>query len=65
MRFIIWCRVSGGVTGTREAVLKGKDGQTVFFETKTDAEDEAARLNDSMNNDRSRARFAYWVEEEP
>jgi hypothetical protein len=62
MNYQIMCRVSGGVTGTRTALLK-KDGQTVYFETREEAQKEAERLNATMNNAHSVASFSYRVVE--
>ncbi len=60
--FIVMCRVSGGVTGTREAPLK-RLGQIAYFATREEAQLEAARLNTTMNHTYSTADFRYWVEE--
>jgi len=60
MSFHVKCRVSGGVTGTREALLKNM-GQVQVFATHQEAEDEAYRLNRTMNNAHSVAYFEYWV----
>jgi hypothetical protein len=62
-RFTVGCRVSGGVTGTREATLK-RLGEIQYFETRDAAEAEARRLNREMNHMRSTAFFQYWVQEE-
>ena len=56
----IMCRVSGGVTGTREGILK-KDGEERWFESKDNATREAQRLNEEMNHANSTAHFQYWV----
>ncbi len=63
MRWIVMCRVSGGVTGTRQAPLKGRDGDVRDFETREAAADEARRLNREMNGPYGAARFTYWPEE--
>ena len=60
-RFIVMCRVSGGITGTRQSQLK-KNGEPAFFTTRGEAQEEADRLNKTMNNQYSRADFSYWVE---
>jgi hypothetical protein len=61
--FIVMCRVSGGVTGTREAVLK-RDGVTQTFETRESAQAEATRMDQQNNGNPHRvADFRYWVEE--
>lgn len=56
--FAVWCRVSGGVTGTREAWLKS-NGTLVLFDTRAEAEAEASRLNKQMNHPHSTADFRY------
>jgi len=56
----IMCRVSGGVTGTREALLKS-NGKVQEFETKEEAERRAAELNQKMNHQNSTAFFSYRV----
>ena len=61
MKYVIRCRVSGGVTGTRESTVK-LDGEVRTFDTKEQAETEAARLNKEMNRN-SAGYFQYWVEE--
>lgn len=58
MKYNIWCRVSGGRTGTREALLKS-DGVVTEFPSQESAEAEAARLNTTMNNRWSTAAFSY------
>jgi hypothetical protein len=56
------CRVSGGMTGTREALLKDGDTRNPkVFATHQEAEDEAYRLNRTLNNAHSVAFFEYWV----
>jgi hypothetical protein len=58
----IMCRVSGGVTGTREALLK--DGDSSVPKVFTDLEEAqrmVSRLNRTMNNEYSTASFNYWV----
>ena len=42
MKYVIRCRVSGGVTGTRESIVK-LNGEVRMFDTKEQAETEAAR----------------------
>jgi hypothetical protein len=61
-RWIVRCRVSGGVTGTRESVLKS-NGFTQYFETEADAREKASRLVAQMNGPYSIAHFQYWPEE--
>lgn len=60
--FLIMCRVSGGVTGTREAALKGRDGGVKYFESQEAAQAEASSLN-SQPRPYSTASFRYWVEQ--
>jgi hypothetical protein len=70
MGYFVMCRVSGGVTGTREALLK-ENGVVVRFETREAAQAEVNRLM-KQDDDRRReaqrygahrADFGYWVEE--
>ena len=56
--FYVHCRISGGVTGTREGLLK-KDGKVATFSPRAAAETEADRLNREMNNVYSVASFSY------
>jgi hypothetical protein len=58
--FNINCRVSGGVTGTREALLKS-NGKVCFFDTEEEAQVEANRLNKKMNGPYATASFNYTV----
>lgn len=58
--FNIRCRVSGGVTGTRESLLKAS-GEVAMFETFEDAETHAAHLNKEMNGGFGTATFSYTV----
>jgi hypothetical protein len=58
--FAIWCRVSGGATGTRESFLK-RNGERAIFATSAEAEAEATRLNTQMNHRYSTASFSYSV----
>ena len=60
----VMCRVSGGFTGTREAVLKDADRREKRFDTFADAQAEAARLNRTMNHAHSVADFRYWAIED-
>jgi hypothetical protein len=59
--WIIICKVSGGVTGTRESILKSK-GEIKTFGTKAEAEKEAHELNDEMNKGVGSARYHYYAE---
>jgi hypothetical protein len=61
MGWIVMCRVSGGMTGTREAPLK-TNGQVRYFDSHEAAAAEAARLM-STNHPYSLADFRYWPEE--
>lgn len=58
--FIVMCRVSGGLTGTREAPLKS-NGVVRYFQTEADAQAEADRLN-ALPREHSIASYRYWVE---
>lgn len=60
--WVIRCRVSGGLTGDREALLKGDDGQVETFATQAEAAARARDLTARMNHERSTARFTYTVE---
>ena len=53
----IYCTVSGGVTGSRQAWLKS-DGELVEFGTREEAEAEATRLRNSVGR-HSATRFTY------
>lgn len=46
-KYMIWCQVSGGVTGTRGSWLKS-DGNTVYFQTRLAAEMKAHELNNRV-----------------
>jgi hypothetical protein len=61
--FRIWCEVSGGVTGTREAWLKSA-GNIYETRNREEAESEAKRLRDSIGSNPYRtASFRYSVRE--
>jgi hypothetical protein len=60
--FIVMCEKSGGVTGYGCTTLK-KDGKVRTFETRKEAQMEAAKLNMSMNHVYATATYNYWVEE--
>jgi hypothetical protein len=63
MSAIVMCRVSGGITGTREAPLR-RDGQVRYFETLAEAEAEVRRLCAAQRDDLyEAANFQYWAEE--
>ena len=65
MKYAIWCRVSGGVTGTREAWLKSR-GIIRKFETLDEAQRVAAEYNVKFSNDPiSKAYFSYTAKEYP
>lgn len=63
MRYVVGCRVSGGVTGTRQSVLK-HGGKVEYFESREAAELRASHLRRQMNHQYSVATFEYWAEEE-
>lgn len=60
--FNVHCRVSGGVTGTREALLKA-NGIVQVFATRALAQERADKLNREMNNPYAVASFSYRVVE--
>lgn len=65
MPYAIWCRVSGGVTGTREAWMKS-NGRLVLFDTLAEAEADAAHHREQMNASPFRsAYFQYTAMEYP
>jgi hypothetical protein len=62
----VMCRVSGRVTGTRQALLKS-NGEVKVFPTFADAEAEARRLTEEVRADRYAsaygAYYQYWAVE--
>jgi hypothetical protein len=61
--FGIWCVVSGGVTGHREAWLKSL-GDRVSFASRKEAEDLVATMTERKLNDPHRkAAYRYSVRE--
>lgn len=58
--FNVRCRVSGGVTGTREALYK-EGGNVAVFPTLEEAKERAGSLTRMMNHPNSRATFEYWA----
>ena len=60
MAYIIHCKVSGGVTGTRESYLKDSGGLKIY-ETLEECQAECDRLRNSMGR-YSPASFSYWPE---
>jgi len=56
--WIVRCRVSGGISGTRESVLKNRDGSVQHFGSEADAKTEAVRL--ATRNNVGGAFFQYW-----
>jgi hypothetical protein len=60
MTYHVMCRVSGGRSGTRTALLKD-NGTVVVFNTYEEAQKEAHRLQRAMNTEYSVALFEYWV----
>jgi hypothetical protein len=56
-KWFVLCRVSGGVTGTRESLLK-TNGVVEEFATRVDAETVAKQCA-RLNHGRSRAAFEY------
>jgi hypothetical protein len=65
MTYIIRCKVSGGVTGTRESVCKGRNGEVLEYATKDEAAAQAKAWADSRNGNPYRtASFWYWADEQ-
>ena len=62
-RWVVRCRVSGGMTGTRESVLQ-RDGVVQVFATEAEAQAKAAHLVRQMNTAYSTAHFQYWAAQE-
>jgi hypothetical protein len=70
MAWRIWCVVSGGVTGHREAWYKGggvggKAEVVLEYGTREEAEQVAADLMRSRNGPHATARFSYTVKPYP
>jgi hypothetical protein len=63
-RWVIRARVWGGVTGSRESLLKS-NGVVVHFATEQEARVEARRLTTTMNGPYAKASFAYSAELDP
>jgi hypothetical protein len=64
-RFVIMCKVSGGVTGTRTGPMKNADGSILYFTDKDVAQTMADYYNEKMNGNLNQpAKFSYWVEPE-
>lgn len=62
-RFVVHCRVSGGITGTRESNLRDANG-TVYFPTIEEAEAEAeAKRQRASISPYSQATFTYQAQE--
>lgn len=61
-RWVVWCNISGGVTGNRTGMLKNTNGEIVYFTTLTEAETKAHDLTVAMATSSGRT-FRYWVEE--
>ena len=58
----VWCQVSGGVTGFRQAWLK-KNGEVLEFSTFEEADAHAEHLNEQMNGPHATASFSYEARE--
>ena len=56
----VMCRVSGGVTGTRQALWK-QGGLIVEFESREAAESHAATMMGQTNGPNATCRFEYWA----
>lgn len=64
MSAIVMCRVSGGVTGTREAPLK-ENGKVRYFDTLDEAKAHALTLMErTQGNPYRTCDFRYWAVEE-
>jgi hypothetical protein len=69
MTYQIRCEVSGGVTGHRVGLLKKRNGEIRIFDTRSEAEQVAASLTETMNGPKAiaavalKAKFSYTVEE--
>jgi hypothetical protein len=61
MKYNILAEVSGGVTGTRSALLKNGQGGIWEFEDAYAANSVATTLNATMNGPNARASFRYTV----
>ena len=62
MIYGIWCIVTGGRTGRREAWLN-EDGTIVMFSDQSEAQARADELNRTMNGPNASATFRYTVQE--
>ncbi|HEY1441373.1 MAG TPA: hypothetical protein VGF65_11155 [Mycobacterium sp.] len=62
MIYGIWCEVSGGRTGPREAWLK-RDGTIALWTDRDEATSEALRLTRERNHPNKPVRFFYLVQE--
>lgn len=60
-KFIVFCQVSGGVTGFRQSPLK-HNGQVVYFETRQEAEAHALHLKQNVSP-YAKADFQYTAQE--
>jgi hypothetical protein len=58
--WVVHCHVSGGVTGTRQSLLKSND--LIRYFTEDEARAKAAELNKVMNTNYSVASFKYRAE---
>jgi hypothetical protein len=57
----IMCRVSGGVTGTRQSWMKNSSGETMHFRREVDAEAVAKAARERPGLKHSQATFEYVV----
>jgi len=57
--WVVMCRVSGGVTGTRTGTLK-RLGEVQYFPDEATAQATADRLLREMNSAHATATYAYW-----
>jgi hypothetical protein len=63
MMYGIHCAVWGGITGHRQSMMKGNDGEIATYATREEAENEARNLNISRNGPNAKACFSYSVRE--
>lgn len=59
-KYVVWCRVSGGVRGTWTAMLK-ENGKIREWDDVLEAANHARYLTEQMNTGRSKATFRYWA----
>lgn len=60
----VWCRVSGGVTGTREAWAK-ENGKTLLFDTEDEAKALATKWQASADDAKKYATASFRYAAQP